>query len=135
MMDVNVDGAFYTARAALPELREGDGSLVFVSSFAGQYPRPGNPVYAATKWWIRGFALSLQGSVGEDGVGITQINPTEVRTDFGSEDDDPMDERFEQGEVTEPSEVADAIAFAVAQDPPTYINSIDVYRRDKFSHF
>jgi len=135
MMDVNVDGAFYTARAALPHLREGDGSLVFVSSFSGQYPRPKNPVYAATKWWIRGFALSLQGSVGGDGIGVTQINPTEVRTDFGSEDDNPMNERFEEGEVTEPSEVADAIAFAVAQNPPTHINSIDIYRRDKFTHF
>ncbi|WP_336338772.1 SDR family oxidoreductase [Haloarcula brevis] len=135
MMDVNVDGAFYTARAALPHLREGEGSLVFVSSFSGQYPRPKNPVYAATKWWIRGFALSLQGAVGEDDIGITQINPTEVRTEFGSEDDNPMNERFEQGEVTEASEVAEAIAFAVAQDPPTHINSIDIYRRDKFSHF
>ena len=48
MTDVNVDGAFYTARETLPHLRDGAGNIVFIGSFAGQYPRPFNPVYAAT---------------------------------------------------------------------------------------
>ena len=137
MLDVNVDGAFFTARAALPHLRETEGTLVFVGSFAGQYPRPGNPVYAATKWWVRGFALSLAGSVGGDGVGVSVVNPTEVRTEFLSEDEsaEGFDERFAPGEVTEPSEVAAAIAFAVRQESPTAATEIDLYRRDKFEHF
>lgn len=137
MMDVNVDGAFFTAREAVPHLRETEGTIVFVGSFAGQYPRPGNPVYAATKWWVRGFALSLAGSVGEDGVGVSVVNPTEVRTEFGSEDEemDTFEDAFDPGEVTEPSEVADAVAFAVRQEPPTATTEIDLYRRDKFSHF
>jgi len=135
MMGVNVDGAFYTARAAVPHVSDSQGSLVFVSSFSGQYPRPANPIYAATKWWVRGFALSLQAAVGDEGIGITQINPTEVRTEFGSDSGEPMAEQYDPGEVTEPSEIADAIAFAVEQEPPTYINSIDIYRRDKFTHF
>jgi NADP-dependent 3-hydroxy acid dehydrogenase YdfG len=134
MMDVNVDGAFFTARESIPHLRETEGVLIFLSSFAGEYPRPGNPVYAATKWWIHGFARSLAGSVGPDGIGVTTINPSEVRTEFGSEDDSAMAESFEPGEVTEPEEVAAAVAFAAAQNPPTAVN-VDVYRRDKFSHF
>ncbi|WP_121823352.1 SDR family oxidoreductase [Halostella salina] len=137
MLGVNVDGAFFTARAALPHLRETEGTLVFLGSFAGQYPRPGNPVYAATKWWVRGFALSLAGSVGGDGVGVSVVNPTEVRTGFLSEDEDAegFDERFAPGEVTEPSEVAAAIAFAVRQESPTATTEIDLFRRDKFEHF
>lgn len=137
MMDVNVDGAFFTAREAVPHLRETGGTIVFVGSFAGQYPRPGNPVYAATKWWVRGFALSLAGSVGEDGVGVSVVNPTEVRTEFGSEDEamDTFEDAFDPGEVTDPSEVADAVAFAVRQEPPTATAEIDLYRRDKFGHF
>jgi len=137
MMDVNVDGAFFTAREAVPHLCETEGTIVFVGSFAGQYPRPGNPVYAATKWWVRGFALSLAGSVGEDGVGVSVVNPTEVRTEFGSEDEemDTFEDAFDPGEVTDPSEVADAVAFAVRQEPPTATTEIDLYRRDKFGHF
>ena len=131
MMDTNVDGVFFATRAAIPHLRETGGNLVFVGSFAGQYPRPGNPIYAATKWWVRGFAHSLEGQVGPDGVGVTVVNPTEVRTEFASEESEAFAERFEPGEVTEPEEIADAVAFAAAQDRST-VHEIDLYRRDKF---
>ena len=131
MMDTNVDGVFFATRAALPHLEATDGNLIFVGSFAGQYPRPGNPVYAATKWWVRGFAHGVEGQAGPDGVGVTVVNPTEVRTEFGAEEGDSFAERFEPGEVSEPEEIADAIGFAAAQDHST-VHEIDVYRRDKF---
>lgn len=131
MMDTNVDGVFFATRAALPHLAESNGNLIFVGSFAGQYPRPGNPVYAATKWWVRGFAHSVEGQVGPDGVGVTVVNPTEVRTEFAGQDGDSFADRFEPGEVSEPEEIADAIGFAAAQDHST-VHEIDVYRRDKF---
>jgi len=131
MMETNVDGAFFATRAAVPHLRETRGNLVFVGSFAGQYPRPGNPIYAATKWWLRGFAHSVEGQLGPDGIGVSVVNPTEVRTEFGSEGGEPFEERFEPGEVTEPEEVADAVAFAATQESST-VHEIDLYRRDKF---
>jgi hypothetical protein len=135
MMDVNVDGAFYTARETLPQLEDGAGNLVFIGSFAGQYPRPANPVYAATKWWVRGFAMSLSAQVGGEDVGVSVVNPAEVRSEFGSEDGEPFRERFGPDEASEPEEVADAVVFALSQEPPTTVNELDVYRRDKFTHF
>jgi len=134
MMETNVDGVFFTTRAALPHLIESDGHLVFLGSFAGQYPRPFNPVYAATKWAVRGFALSVEASVGPEGVAVTVVNPSEVRTEFGSELGESFEERFEPGEVTEPDEIADAIRFAVSQDRST-ASEIDMYRRDKLGFF
>jgi hypothetical protein len=135
MMDVNVDGVFFTAREAIAHLRETAGHLVFTSSFAGKYPRPFNPVYAATKWWTEGFARSLEASVGGDGIAVTTVSPSEVRTEFGSEDGQSQAEQFDPGEVIEPQEVAETIAFAVRQQPPTNVSAIDLYRRDKMSHF
>lgn len=135
MMDVNVDGMFFVARAAIPRLRETNGTLLFVGSFAGQYPRPDQPVYAASKWWTRGFALSLAGSLGGDDIAVSVVNPTEVRTEFGSEDDETMADQFEEHEVTEPEEVAEAVAFVTRQESPNAAAEIDLYRRDKFSHF
>ncbi|MFD1597616.1 SDR family oxidoreductase [Halobellus rarus] len=131
MMETNVDGVFFATQAAVPHLRETSGNLVFVGSFAGQYPRPTNPMYAATKWWVRGFAHSVEGQIGPDGIGVSVVNPTEVRTEFGSEEDDSFEERFEPEEVTEPEEIADAIVFAASQDRST-VHEIDLYRRDKF---
>lgn len=132
MQDTNVDGVFYLTRAALPYIKESDGSLVFVGSFAGKFPRPFNPVYAATKWWVRGFAQSVAAQAGDDGVAVSVINPSEVRTEFGSVDGEPFEERFEPGTVTEPEEIADAIAFAAAGDGSAPLE-IDCYRRDKLA--
>lgn len=134
MMDTNVDGVFFATRAALPHLEASSGNLIFVGSFAGQYPRPFNPVYAASKWWVRGFAHSVEANAGDEGVGVTIVNPSEVRTEFGSVYGESFAERFDEGEVTEPEEIAEAIAFAARQSPST-TSEIDLYRRDKFSHF
>jgi NADP-dependent 3-hydroxy acid dehydrogenase YdfG len=131
MMETNVDGVFYATRAALPHLTASEGNLIFVGSFAGQYPRPGNPVYAATKWWVRGFAHSVEAQVGGDGVAVTVVNPTEVRTEFAGDQGTSFEDRFAPGEVTEPAEVAAAIGFAARQEHST-IHEVDVYRRDKF---
>lgn len=135
MRSVNIDGMFYTARATLPHLTDSGGHLVFLGSMSGNHPRPEDAVYAASKWWTQGFAASLQATYGADDVAVTCINPTEVRTEFGSEQGTPAEDQFESGSVTEPIEVADAIAFAVRQESPNSVTSLDLYRRDKLSHF
>ena len=136
MMGVNVNGMFYTTRAVLPHLRRSSGVLVFMGSFAGQYPRPGNPVYAASKWWTRGFAMSLAGEVGHEDIGISVVNPTEVYSEFGRGGRDNMNkERLNRDEVTDPADVAEAVVFAAKQNPPNTLNEIDIYRRDKFTDF
>ena len=133
MMETNADGMFFTTRAALPHLRESGGTAVFIGSFAGKFPRSFNPVYAATKWWTRGFAKSLSAQAGED-VAVTIINPSEVRTEFGSEDGQSFEERFEEGEVSEPEEIAEAVVFAATRSP-SMVSELDLYRRDKLTDF
>lgn len=132
MMDVNCDGMFFGSRAALPHLRESEGTLVFVGSFAGKYPRPYNPIYAATKWWTLGFAKSLSAQVGEE-VGITVVNPAAVRTEFEA-GGEKFKDRYDPGEVVEPEEVAEAIAYAARQSP-SMVHELDIYNRDKFVGF
>ncbi|WP_256417742.1 SDR family oxidoreductase [Halorubrum laminariae] len=132
MQETNVDGTFFLTREALPHLKTSEGSLVVVGSFAGKFPRPFNPVYAATKWWVRGFAHSVAAQVGDEGVAVSVVNPSEVRTEFGSEDGEPFEERFQPGSVTEPEEVAEAIAFAASR-PGSTAQEIDLYRRDKYA--
>lgn len=135
MMDVNTDGMFYTSRAALPYLKETDGTVVFVASFAGQYPRSSNPVYAATKWWTRGFAHSLQGQVGDDGVAVSVISPSEVRTEFGAGRGKQSKEKYEEGDVTDPESIGAAIRFMLCQEDIDTVSEMNLYRRDKFETF
>jgi NADP-dependent 3-hydroxy acid dehydrogenase YdfG len=132
----NVDGAFYTARAALSALRASDGALVFVGSFKGQYPSASTPVYAASKWWLRGFAASVAARVGSEGVGVTVVNPSGVPTGFGGEFRDATNaDRLDPDAELDATDVADAIAYAARQDPPATVTELDLYRRDVLGRF
>mgnify|MGYP006424438069 CR=1 FL=1 len=132
----NVHGAYYTARAAVPALRAAGGSLVFVGSYKGKHPSTSTPVYAASKWWLRGFALSVAGRVGPDGVGVTLVNPSGVTTGFGAEFRDRTNERaLDDAATLDPSDVAAAVAYAVDQDAPATVTELDVNRRDIYERF
>ena len=132
MQETNVDGVFYATRAAIPHVRKREGHIIFLGSFAGKYPRSFNPVYAASKWWVRGFAKSVAAQVGDDGVGVTVVNPAEVRSEFEATDGRTFAEAFEPGEASEPEEVAEAIVFAATRSGSS-LSQIDVNRRDKFA--
>lgn len=129
MMGTNVDGMFYATRAALPHLRESNGNLVFIGSDSGKHPDPGIAAYAATKWWVRGFAHSIHAREGGNGLGVTVVNPGDTRTEIGPPDSRMID-RYEEDEILEADEIADAIVFAARQESSTTVSEIDVYGRD-----
>jgi NADP-dependent 3-hydroxy acid dehydrogenase YdfG len=134
--ETNVHGAFYTTRAALPHLRERDGALVFVGSSKGKYPSTSTPVYAASKWWVRGFAASVAGRAGPDGVAVTVINPTGVPTAFGSDFRESTNaESLDPKATVGAGDVADAIVYAAGQEGATAVAELDLYRRDIHARF
>jgi len=63
------------------------------------------------------------------------INPSEVRTKIPDEAGQAYKEKFDQGEVTEPEEIAEAVLFAAKQSKTTTLSQIDIYRRNKLSDF
>jgi len=135
LIDTNVNGTVYTVREVAPHLRETGGNLIFMGSFSGRHPRPFAPIYAGTKWFIRGFAASVEGSLGEDGVAVSLINPGNVRTEFGSSTGETNRERFDKGEALEPDQVADAVLFAAKEDQFGAVSTINLNMRDAISHF
>jgi NADP-dependent 3-hydroxy acid dehydrogenase YdfG len=78
----------------------------------------------------------VAGRVGPDGVGVTVVNPSGVRTRFGSEFRDTTNAESLADEWTlTPEDVADAISYAAALDAPATVPEIDLYRRDVFERF
>lgn len=58
VLNTNLNGAFYTVKAALPHIKEG-GHIIFVGSIASKRAFPGWAAYCASKWGLLGFAKSL----------------------------------------------------------------------------
>lgn len=132
----NVDGAFFTTREAVAALKRSQGTLVYVGSYKGKYPSTSTPVYAASKWWLRGFAASVAGRVGPDGVAVTLINPSGVPTKFGSQfRDETNDESLDPEQTITADDVATAIRYAADQESPAAAAEIDLYRQDIYEQF
>ena len=81
MVEVNLLGAITATEVFLDQLRDGEGDLVNISSVAGRTARPGNAVYAATKWGINGWSEALRQEL-QPGVRVTVIEPGAVATEL-----------------------------------------------------
>jgi len=83
MIDVNVKGAIYAVRAALPHLLKSDApDLVTVASEAGRRGLPFEAVYCASKFAQVGLTAALDHELREHGVRCTNVCPGGVATDF-----------------------------------------------------
>jgi uncharacterized protein len=79
-LDVNLRAPVALARALLPGMLErGRGHLLFMSSIAGKTAVPGNPLYHATKFGLRGFAAGLRADLHGSGVGVSCVFPGFIR--------------------------------------------------------
>lgn len=77
---VNFEAPIRMAWALLPELRErGEGHLVFISSLQGKVALARSSVYSATKFGLRGFAISLREDLHGTGVGSSVVLPGFIR--------------------------------------------------------
>jgi len=114
MIDVNLKGTLYTARATLPHLIERQGDFVNLASVAGLRGFPGETVYNASKFGQVGFGRSLDHEMRELGVRVTNICPGGIATDFAMGSGRTPDMPELEGMMT-PNEVADVVLFAVTR--------------------
>jgi NAD(P)-dependent dehydrogenase (short-subunit alcohol dehydrogenase family) len=83
IIQVNLVGQAYGAMAALPHLRQQDGSsLIFVSSMAGRVPLPYQSAYSASKHGLLGLTETLRQEMKHTmtPVSVSAILPTSVNT-------------------------------------------------------
>jgi 3-oxoacyl-[acyl-carrier protein] reductase len=115
MIDVNVKGAIYTVRAALPHLVRSDAAdLVTIASEAGRRGLPYEAVYCASKFAQVGLTAALDHELREQGVRCTNICPGGVATDFamgrGRTPDMPQ-----LAGMMQPQDVAEAVMFVLTR--------------------
>jgi len=83
MLDANLTGPFLLCRAAIPHLKQrGGGSIVNVSSLAGQNPFAGGACYAATKAGLDAFSHALMQELRQHDIRVSVVAPGSVATGF-----------------------------------------------------
>jgi 3-oxoacyl-[acyl-carrier protein] reductase len=83
VIDTNLTGAFYCARAVIPVLKKaGGGWVINIASLAGRNYFPRGAAYCASKAGLVAFSESLMQEVRFDDIRVTCIMPGSVATDF-----------------------------------------------------
>jgi NAD(P)-dependent dehydrogenase (short-subunit alcohol dehydrogenase family) len=80
MLSANLTGPFMLCRAAIPHLKRGGGSIVNVSSLAGQNPFAGGACYAATKAGLDAFSHALMQELRQHDIRVSVVAPGSVAT-------------------------------------------------------
>lgn len=80
-IDINLKGGILGARIVTDAMRtQGRGHFVMVGSLAGISPIPGMSLYAASKFGLRGFTLSLLHELAGSPVKVSLVSPGTVDT-------------------------------------------------------
>ena len=79
LLQVNLVGAVLLTRAVLPGMLERRrGSVICVGSLSGRVAM--EPVYSASKYGLRGFALALRRQLAGSGVSVSLVSPGNIDT-------------------------------------------------------
>ena len=117
---VNVDGAFYCIRAALPHmLQQQSGCIINVSSMWGQIGASCEAAYSATKGAILALTKALAQELGPSGIRVNCVAPGVIDTDMvqvlGPEVLHDLAEQTPLGRLGTPQDIANAVAFLASE--------------------
>jgi 3-oxoacyl-[acyl-carrier protein] reductase len=127
-IDVNLTGAFLTAKHGVGALLAGGGgSVVFVASPAGLYGiAPGLDAYSASKAGVAGLVRVMAADYAAEGIRVNGVLPgiTETAMNHWWMDDPEQRAAVEAsvplGRAARPEEIAGAVAF-LASDDASYV--------------
>jgi 3-oxoacyl-[acyl-carrier protein] reductase len=114
VLSVNLDGAFFCARAALSSMiRNRKGSIVFIGSISPFYGVPGQANYAAAKAGLVGLARSLAREVASRGITVNVVAPGFIDTDMTSDVAglDAMTALIPMGRIGQVNDIAGVVEF------------------------
>jgi 3-oxoacyl-[acyl-carrier protein] reductase len=126
VLAVNLNGAFYCARAALRAIlkQKQSGRIINVGSVVGSMGNPGQANYVASKAGLIGLTKALAKEVASRGVTVNAVAPGFIETDMTAGLADAVKDTYRAqiplGRFGTAPEVAAVVAF-LASDAAAYI--------------
>ncbi len=122
VLDTNVDGMFFCARAAIPHLERTGGSIVNTSSVSGTGGDWGMVAYNTSKGGASNMTRALALDLGMKGIRVNAVAPSLTDTSLAEgimEDKDKLakfEERMPLDPPEQPEDIAAVIAFLASDD-------------------
>jgi 3-oxoacyl-[acyl-carrier protein] reductase len=83
-IDINLTGAFYTAKATIDELKKTEGYYISIASLAGINFFENGAAYNASKFGLVGFTQAIMLDLRKEGIKVSTIMPGSVATEFSN---------------------------------------------------
>jgi NAD(P)-dependent dehydrogenase (short-subunit alcohol dehydrogenase family) len=125
ILSVNLSGAFYCVKAALPYLREARGLVVLISSVSGSWPDMSGPAYQASKAGMTEFAHAAGFEEHQNGVRFTSILPGIVDTPILDNRPEPPGREIRDLSL-KPEDVAAACLFLATLPERAYVPEMTI---------
>jgi 3-oxoacyl-[acyl-carrier protein] reductase len=123
-IDLNLSGAFYCAKAALPRMIErGGGFIVNISSLAAKNAFSGGAGYNASKFGLNGFSEALMLDHRYDNVRVCSVMPGSVATEFSG---DAAKRASDASWKVAPEDVAEVVALVLQMPARTMISQVEM---------
>lgn len=121
VIDVNLNGVFFSCRAVLPYMIEQNyGRIVNVASIAGKEGNANAAAYSASKAGVIAFTKALGKELADHNIAVNCITPAAARTrifeQMTQEHIDFMLSRIPRGRFLELSEVGSMVAWLVSEE-------------------
>jgi len=125
ILSVNLSGAFYCVKAALPYLREAWGLVVLISSVSGSWPDVSGPAYQASKAGMTELAHAAGFEEHQNGVRFSAVLPGIVDTPLLENRPDPPSKEIRDLSL-KPADVAAACLFLATLPPRAYVPEMTI---------
>jgi len=123
-IDLNLNGAFYCAHAALARFaRRGGGFIVNISSLAGKNAFSGGAGYNASKFGLNGFTEALMLDHRYDNVRVCSVMPGSVDTEFNA---DAAKSALDSSWKVQPEDVAEVVALVLRMPSRTMVSQVEM---------
>ena len=121
MIDTNLSGAFYCARAVLPfMIHRKKGKIINIASIWGETGGSCEVHYSAAKAGLIGMTKALAKEVGPSGITVNCVSPGVILTDmtshFDAETMNGLKDETPLGRIGTPEDIAGAVSFLASAD-------------------
>ncbi len=121
VIDTNVNGVFYTSKAAIPALKDSKGYIITISSLAGTNFFQQGTAYNASKFAVTGFSQAMMLDLRKYGIRVSTIMPGSVTSHFNGHEPSDSD-----AWKIQPEDIGELVADLMKMNPRTLPSKIEL---------